>query len=871
MNKNKISTAIALFLMFAIAVSLVTLPLANAHDPPWQIPTFAFINVAPDPVGVGQTVAVVMWLDKMPDGTAVGNDIRFHNYKLTITKPDGTTETKMWDVVWDATSSQYTPYTPDQAGTYTFKFEFPGQKYTWTDPIPSMFGGPGAPSAYINDTYLASSATTTITVQEEPVAAYISAYPLPTEYWTRPIEGQNTAWVSIASNYLDPVKYGTAYTFGSIRFQPDGAAPDSPHIMWTKPIQFGGVVGGSNTGVDAATFYTGLSYESRFSKPIIVYGKLYYSLPKSDSISGGFFPAPGGGYVCVDLRTGEQLWWQNYTVNPTFAQLEWFDSPNQHGVISNGYLWAVSGTTWIAYDPLDGNWLFTITDVPSGTREHGPNGELVIYQLDAANNWLALWNITQVITGGAGGAVIWTEGYRPVGKVFNSTERDAYSWNVTISGLPSGSAIGWAIGDDVILGTAGTSGRFPSLGGVGTGTSASYATFWAMSLKSESRGQLMWIKNFSAPAGNITRQLGPIDIENRVFAMSDKETMQWSGYDLDSGDHLWGPVGETRAFNYYPTVGSGGVSQVGFVAYGKLYTGGYGGELFCYDTKNGTLLWKYNNTYCGFETPWGLYPVFPAAIADDKIYIYSGEHSPNAPPYKGSRVRCLNATTGEELWTMLGWAGVGDFSDEGWPVADGYIAYLNAYDMQVYCLGKGPSATSVSIQNDVTTHGNKVLVKGSVIDIAAGTNQAEQAARFPNGVPAVSDESMGEWMEYVYMQKPRPANATGVEVVLTVLDPNENYYEVGRTTSDASGMFSCVFTPEVPGKYTVIATFEGSESYWPSQAETAVYVEEAPAATPAPTPTPAPMTDTYVLGIGAGAIIAIVVIGLVIILMLRKR
>ena len=61
--------------------------------------------------------------------------------------------------------------------------------------------------------------------------------------------------------------------------------------------------------------------------------------------------------------------------------------------------------------------------------------------------------------------------------------------------------------------------------------------------------------------------------------MSDKETRQWSGYDLDTGNLLWGPIGDTRDFNYYPTIGSGGVSQVGFVAYNKLYSGGYGGEI----------------------------------------------------------------------------------------------------------------------------------------------------------------------------------------------------------------------------------------------------------------------------------------------------
>ena len=851
------TTAFTLFLMFAMAVSLVALPAAIAHDPPWEIPTFAYINVRPDPAGVGQTVLIVVWLDKMQSGTAINNDIRFSDYKLTITKPDGTAEVVTWPVVTDPTSSAYTTYTPDRVGTYKLKFEFPGQTYTW--------GG-----AYAGDKYLASSAETTLTVQEEQIG-HIPATPLPTEYWTRPIEGQNTAWKSIASNFLDPPLYGAAYSFGVIRFQPDGAAPNSPHVMWTNPINFGGVVGGSNTGVDEATYYTGLSYEPRFSSTIIIHGRLYHDLPRGNDGSGG-------GYVCVDLRTGETIWKQNDAVNPSFAQLEWFDSPNQHGVVPNGYLWATTteGTrpdtysVWMAHDALDGNWLFNITNVPSGTRITGPNGEILIYELDVANKWLALWNFTQVLTNGAAGALS-SSGYRPVGRVYNSTERDAYSWNVSITDLPSDAAIRWAIYDDIILGSAGTTGRQPSFGGIGSDSSVSSATFWAMSLKPSSRGSLIWMKDYAAPDDNVTRQLGPVDAEKRVWLMSDKETRKWLGYDLDNGNLLWGPVGDTRSFNYYPTVGSGGVSQIGFVAYGKLYSGGYGGEIFCYDTRNGTLLWKYNNTYSGLETPWGLYPIFPGIIADGKIYVYSNEHSPNAPPYKGSRARCLNATTGEEIWTMLSWAGVGRFTDWGWPVADGYLVYLNAYDMQVYCLGKGPSATTVTIQNDVTTHGKTVLVKGSVIDIAAGTKQDEQAARFPHGVPAVADESMGEWMEYVYMQKPRPADVTGVEVVIEVLDPNNNYYEVGRTTGDADGFFKLAFTPEVPGEYTVIATFEGSESYYGSHAETALFVEEAPAAAPAPTPTPAPMTDTYVMGFGIGMIIAIVVVGLLLFLLLRKR
>jgi len=88
-------------------------------------------------------------------------------------------------------------------------------------------------------------------VQQTVLAMPIDSFPMPTEYWTRPIEGQNTYWYSISSNWL-----GTPYILGANpaygppgAYQPDGSAPTSAHIMWTKPMQYGGVVGGNNTGI----------------------------------------------------------------------------------------------------------------------------------------------------------------------------------------------------------------------------------------------------------------------------------------------------------------------------------------------------------------------------------------------------------------------------------------------------------------------------------------------------------------------------------------------------------------------------------------------------------------------------------------------
>jgi hypothetical protein len=204
-------------------------------------------------------------------------------------------------------------------------------------------------------------------------------------------------------------------------------------------------------------------------------------------------------------------------------------------------------------------------------------------------------------------------------------------------------------------------------------------------------------------------------------------------------------------------------------------------------------------------------------------------------------------------------------------VADGYFIYLNCYDMKIYSVGKGPSDITVTASPKVTTQGGSIIIEGTVTDIAAGTKQEEQAARFPDGVPAVSDASMKEWMDYVYMQKPRPTNATGVEVTISTVDANGNYRNVGTAVSDADGYYSLNWKPDIDGKYTVYASFAGTESYYGSHAVTSFAIDPA-APTPTAAPTQAPsMADLYFVPAIAGLFVAIIVVGLLIILVLRKR
>jgi hypothetical protein len=129
---------------------------------------------------------------------------------------------------------------------------------------------------------------------------------------------------------------------------------------------------------------------------------------------------------------------------------------------------------------------------------------------------------------------------------------------------------------------------------------------------------------------------------------------------------------------------------------------------------------------------------------------------------------------------------------------------------------------------------------------------------------------MTDWMAYVYQQKPCPTTFKGVEVSLDVVDSNGNHRNIGKATTEASGFFSYQWKPDIEGKYTVIASFAGTNGYWPSSAETAFAVDPA---VPTTTPEyPKPIDNTMIMvGLGIAILAAIAVVGALILITLRKR
>jgi len=863
--KDKIATAIALFLTLTIAFTLVALPTAHAQE---TKKTYAFINAVPNPVGVNQETLLAIGITDALQTAADG----WEGLSVTVVKPNGDIET-ITGIRTDSTGGTGRTYVPTMAGNYTLQTHFPAQWYNYT-----QFDFFTGEETQISTWYEASdSDKLTLFVNEEPVPYYPSL-PLPTEYWMRPINAQLRGWYSISGNWLPAGAAGGMAATGMYggNYVADGndEAPKSAHVLWTKPLTLGGITGGLVTGEHAMT--NGDAYEGKWDKRIIINGILIYNSYSYMTIQE---------YRAVDLRTGEDLWTHTFLDNQSIAfgqTLDW-ESYNMQGVYS--YIWVTVGSTWHAFDPYNAMWMFTITNVPMGTTIFGENGRIYRYSIDTEAGRMTLWNMTGFISWeGSWDPQYWTHReynastgeYRQLfgdgtwGPWEFGTEQwavdrmaHAYALNFTFpTGLPD-SYTAVRLGDRIIG---------SNMGGdiIGGSTAPTNVEVWGISLKQGQEGTLLFDKKWQAPAewaaGNITISIEATSFENgeRVMVIWAKETRKLYGFSINTGDFLW----ETETPEHYLNI----YSKDTKIAYGGVFSTGASGIVNCYNATTGKLLWSYHAddpyTEILWNNDWWMGIEF---FSNGKIYIGHEEHSPNQPLPRGAPFICLNATTGEVIWRANGL-----FRQTHWGgsaiIGDSVIATMDTYDQRIYAIGKGPSALTVTAGPEVSVLGSSVILKGLVTDVSPGTQDSALKMRFPNGVPAISDESMSDWMLYVYAQFPRPANAIGVEVTLSVLDSNNNFREIAKVASDADGFYSLNWTPDIPGKYTVYAMFGGSESYWPSRAVTAFAVDEVVSvATPEPTQAPTTMAEQYFLPVSIGLFAAIAIVGAIVVLMLRKK
>jgi hypothetical protein len=852
MTKSKILAATALLLMLVASLAM-SMPAIHAAAPTQK--TFCVVDATPNPVGVGQQTLIRFGILQALGSTEMG----WTGLTVTVVHPDSTTET-LGPFRTDATGGTTTVYTPAAVGTYKLTAHFPQQ----TNPADFFDMERGMALIAKGTVMLASdSDTINLVVQQTPLPI-LPGMPLPAEFWSRPVDPQLRSWYSVTGNWLTrPANDIALY---------NDYAPETAHVLWANPITTGGLVGGiwgeaagHTHGSVPASMYAGDAYAGKYIGSVIMNGVLFYN--RDDAYVGY------NGICAVDLRTGQQLWFRNNTYL-SFGQILYFNAYNVDGTFE--YLWDTTGTVngqpgWNAYNPFTGEWVYSMINVPSGTQVFGQFGEILIYVIDYAHNWLALWNSTAAGQTAPGFNTpesfgSWSRYYGgPLvhGSVINGSDPRCYSWNTTIpKGLTAGSSFFVPILQvypDRVMSIDFNQTR---------------VRVWAVSTAQSTRGQLLFDKTWTAPAdwlsGFVTlHYVGATDqVAGGVIAVWCKELRTHYGFSTETGDFLW----QTSSEIWLDAYGWGNVEHTWYFAYGNLYSVGVGGIVYAYDLKTGKTVWTYNMTdTTGYHQPvtgnnwWG----WITLIADGKLYVGTLEHSAEQPVPAGGPYICLNATDGSVIWRVNGM-----FRATRWGgnavMGDSIIATMDTYDQRIYAIGKGPSATTVKAPMTAITVGDTAVIEGTVTDISAGTKSDALTARFPNGVPAVSDASMSDWMLYVYKQFPAPTNATGVTVSLDAIDPNNNFVHLGTVTTDTTGNFGYAWAPpNVPGKYTILASFPGTNGYYASYAETYAFVSPTP---PSPTPTPTqplpPDTTMTIIATGIAIIIAVAIVGA---LMLRKR
>lgn len=770
-KKTKLIAAISILLLNVIVISATT-PVLGAVD----IETLAYISVDPNPIGVGQTLLVNVWFTpSIPSGPV------FDGLTVTFTKPDGTKDvigplqTEKW-----GTAANWFEYVPDQIGTWQYQLDFPGQVFPPQNI--SAYTGSGV-TLWEGGNYKASkSPVLTFNVTKDPVPG-VAPVALPTGYWERPIREDNKEWATIAGDWLQ-----AGYDAGASRFNPYSQGPESPHILWKRQVEIGGIIGG-NYG---ALTYGGGSNQPLGRTNIIFYGHTFYR-------------DKAGATHCVNIKTGEDLW-----VNPSMSTISGviFQQTRLTPLEFQPFLVSI-GTSYIKYDPWTGAETYRLNGTLSGTLDTSTQNALVYSR---SGGRVICWNTTE----------------RPIAPntVFGfgnaaTSFKQLIKYNVSDPGF----AISYISGR-----YGGTIANNPSMSGcidLETGTK-----LWNRTLPAEER------ETGAICAGG-----------EKLFASGDGAKVR--AYSMATGEKLW----EAKADYPWGTFWSySGMSY----AYGNVYASNYDG-IYCFDGETGERKWVYKTPMSGYQSPYPGWAMWGGAvIADGKLYQSTGEHSPSSPVPIGNRLYCIDALTGEQIWNISDLSGA--TSGDPKTIADGVLLHCDEYDLQLYAMGKGKSAITVTAPLTAATLGQSIMITGSVLDLSPAQ---------PN-TPCVSAKSMGPWMEYLHMQKPMPTNVIGVQVSLDAVGPNGNSIHIGTVTSDGTtGMFQKLWQPEIAGEYTIYATFAGDESYGSSVAATPLGVIGAPTTQESPTViNQASDNSLIVIGTGLAVIIAVAIVG---VLILRKR
>ena len=847
--KTKMTVATIVVFLMASMMLITTAPVVQAAEvavagpppsgvtPAFTTDTVLSISVKPEVIGLGQAFLCNVWLNP-----AVTRDRAIKTYTFTITQPDN--ETVTWDQDAElATAATWFNYVADQVGVWKVDVSFSGCYFNGTT-------NEATQSAY----YRPSTGTQqSITCQQDIVPSWPPA-PIPTDYWTRPVDFSLREWWPILGNYpavydgtTDPewdTRYpgNNPYWSAQYDFTPWVQSPHSSHIVWIEQNLQAGVVGGQ-MGQGGNTIGSDLRTSSMLSTMVCA-GRGYRTVVKPaltlvDNTTEELQQTTL--WQSYDVRTGEVFW--EITPPQRMPTIITYEVSETTAAASAGavtaYLVYLSTSLLIKYDPFTGAMSRNITIEPMRSSTYYKNGYVLSVQdlgSDAGEDRYRLINWT---TSGTSNSF--------ASRVVSNT---SYARN----SLPS--VIDWGAG----LGA--------TVSGTTTAGVMSGVTVTGYNLYT---GDQMWqevIPDVTLYSGSCTvADHGKVAFNLQRIG---NQYGAYMAYDLATGHRAW--QSETMPIPWSSTgFGAYGVAS----AYGMIIHPGYAG-ITAINWTDGKIVWNYYQyAPAPFESPYTddkdieTYSFNSGVkIADGTVYAYNCEHTTTFPRTRGWSIAAINIMTGEKDWSiaMPGNAAFGNNPDIG-SIADGYLTMETALGHFVV-FGKGKSATTVSTPDVVVPQGTGVVIKGTVLDLSPAQ---------PN-TPCVAKESMTLQMEYLHLQQSiyglwGNETMVGVPVTLTAIGADNSVYDLGvATTNGYSGAYSFTWTPPAEGSYEIYATFDGTEAYGSSSSNVALAVGPAPEPYPEPIEPAAPVDNSMLLyGILVAVIIAIVLALIALVVIFQKK
>ena len=718
--------------------------LPSGVTPDFELKMDVYLSFRPNPVGINQPILVNTWTVPGPSFVRYFTDL-----KVTFTKPDGTTEVITYDT-FRADSTGYFEYIVDQVGEWKIKLDVPGQYFPAGNyTMPEGTSRSGYTDSYTRSCYYkpASSREQTLTVQENIVYSW-PEMPLPTDYWTRPIQPENREWWTIGGNfpwrgpiggtaweelYPDTSSYYTVYTgffaADNQRFTPWVQAPNSAHIVWKRMNQLSGIMGG-NSGYESMTGGSGT--------PSVIYNGMAYQ-----SVTKPFNGETQSVLECYDIRTGEIFWEVTGTPAPTVIEYgEGLPSvPGATAAVRNTVsLVAMSGNRLIKIDPATGRTTLDVS-IPRWSSISG--FATTVYYMNGYV--LSVQELSP--TGGPGEYGTPTAGiYRLINWTtlgsssnFDSRIVSNITWPAAYIGdmADFGSCLSFRMVETSWFDTPVTG--FPyafipydNASGIRYGTRIK-----AFDLIT---GVELWDKNWF---NSIYHPSASIAYNGKIAVLTqDQETTNGGGYymclDQRTGNLLW----TSEQMDYpWDLPGFGAYSIA--CAYGMFFRFGYSG-IYAFDWDDGSIVWKYEGeAFAPYETPYvnadgdTVYSWNAGGwVADGKVYAVNTEHSASQPITRGWGIHCIDVFTGELIWKTKTAGSIG-------AVADGYLT-LSGSDGIMYVYGKGKSETTVTAPDVAVPKGTTMTIKGKVLDLSPAQP----------GTPCVSKDSMTLQMEYLHKQMP---------------------------------------------------------------------------------------------------------------------